>query len=199
MLQVKSLSLAGLFWALIAGAAAAAPAHGVASADGSIHVAGVEVIQHDPQAPLAFAETLRGTVLREAALYGDAGQPITLRVDLEKVHFKNPVAAMLVADSSTAKGHVAVIDASTGQQLANFAVKADAERHSISGGSVAMALLGALDPTGYLDVATTAAGAASADINRSGTVAMMSANFAIETLRQTFGDAKLRAVHSKKH
>lgn len=199
MFQVRSLRLAGVLWVMIVGAAAAGAVRGVVSADGSIHVASVEVVQHDPLAPPAFAETLRGAVLREAALYGDTGQPITLRVDLEKVHFKNALAAMLVSDSSTAKGHVAVLDASTGQQLANFAVKADAERHGISGGSVAVALLGALDPTGYLDVATTAAGAASADINRSGTVAMMSANFAIETLRQTFGDAKLRAVHSKKH
>ena len=193
----KSLSLAGLLWAL-AVAAAAGAAHGVMSANGSGHVATVEVLQRDPAAPAAFADTLRGAVLREAALYGDAGQPVALRIELDKVHLKNPVKAMLIGDNNMAKGRVAVVDPSTGQLLGTFAVKVDAERRGISGRALAMTVLGALDPTGYVDVAGAAANAASADINRSSTEAMMSANFATETLRQTFGDAKARAVHAVK-
>lgn len=61
-----------------------------------------------------------------------------------------------------------------------------------------MAVVGALDPTGYVDIATTIGGAGSALANRSGAEIAMSANFAEETLRQSFGDARSKVVHSKR-
>ena len=198
MRHAKSLGLAALFWALSVGAAAAAPARGVTAAIEPAHVATVEVVGNDPTVPAAFAETVRGAVLREAVLYGDGGQPIALKIDLDKVHFKNAVAAMLVGDNSIAKGRVTVVDPATGQPIGTFAVKVNADRRGAAGGGIALFLVGALDPTGYVDVATTAASAGSADLNRSGTAAVMSANFAREALRQTFGDAKAKVAHSTK-
>ncbi|MFI4976846.1 MAG: hypothetical protein ACHP84_20120, partial [Caulobacterales bacterium] len=139
------------------------------SADQLIHVATVEIVQQDASAPAGFADALHDAVVKEAALYGDDGQPITIRIELDKVHLKNPVKAMLVGDDNLAKGHVDVIDPSTGQQLGTFAVRVNAENVGTRGASIAMMLVGALDPTGYVDVATSAASAGSADVNRSGT------------------------------
>ncbi len=197
MPDVKLLALAGLAWALAIGVAAAAPARGVAPADGSMHVAAVEVVQNDSATPPAFADILKAAVLGEAALYGDAGRPITLRIEVDKVHLKNAAKAMLMGDDNSAKGRVVVVDASTGSPLGTFAVKVNASRGGFNGAAVGMTLLGALDPTGYVDVATTAASAGSGT-DRSGAEARMSANFATETLRRTFGDARARAAHPPK-
>ena len=198
MLLGKSLYLAGLIWVLAACAGVAAAVRGVASADVPSHVAAVEVVQHDVSAPPAFADTLRDAVLREAALYGDAGPPIALRIELDKVHLKNVMKSMLIGDDNMAKGRVAVVDPATGQPFGTFAVRVNAERHGHAGASIAITVLGALDPTGYVALGTMAAGAASAGVNRSGAEATMSANFAAETLRQTFGDARARAAHPAK-
>ena len=196
MTHVRSLILAGLVWALSASAVAARPAHGLTSASEPAYVAAVEIVQHDDHAPPAFAEGLRAAVLAEAALYGAAGLPIVLRIDLDKVHLKNPLQAMIIGDNDLTAGHVSVIDQATGQPVGTFAVRVDAERHR--GAAIAMAVVGMIDPTGYVDVATTVGGAASAAGNRSGAEVAMSANFAEETLRQTFGDARAKAVHPKK-
>jgi hypothetical protein len=64
------------------------------------------------------------------------------------------------------------------------------------GGFTAMSIVGALDPTGLVDAGAAAADAGSAQLNRGGTEAGMSANFARETLRQTFGDARAKAAHA---
>ena len=199
MFTGKALGLAGLLWALAVGSVAASASRGVAPAAEPAHIGAVEVVQDAAAAaPATFAETVRRAVLREAVLYGDGGRPITLKIVLDKVHFKNAVAAMLVGDNSTARGHVAVVDTVTLEQLGTFTIKVDANRRGASGESIAMFLVGAVDPTGYVDVATTAASAGSADIDRSGTAAVMSVNFARETLRQTFGDAKAKAAHQTK-
>ncbi|MGI9168794.1 MAG: hypothetical protein ACR2FH_01270 [Caulobacteraceae bacterium] len=197
MPQGKSLVLAAITWAGVAVSAVAGSAPGLTFAGPSPYVASVEVVQHDSGAPPGFADGLRAAVLAEAALYGVAGQPLILRIEVDKVHLKNAAKAMLTGDDNAAKGHVVVIDASTGATLGSFAVRVNASRGGINGGAVAMTLLGALDPTGYVDVATTAA-AAGSGTDRSGAQARMSANFAAETLRQTFGGGRARAVHSPK-
>jgi hypothetical protein len=163
------------------------------SANEQTHVGVVEVVRHDPGGA-GFDVLLRETVLRQASFYGDGGRPITLRIELERVHFKNPLKAMLIGDDNQARGRVSVIDPATGQETAAFKVQVDAERGGMSGASIAMAVIGAFDPTGVVDIGSAAGSAASADINRSGTARAMSANFAAETLRQTYGDARAREV-----
>ncbi len=191
----KSLYLAGLIWVVATGVAVAGAARGVGPANVPTHVAAVEVVQLDASAPPGFAEALRDDVLAEAALYGDAGAPIALRIELDKVHLKNAAKALLIGDDYMAKGRVAVIDPATGQSLGTFEIRVNAQRHGHLGASIAMTVVEALDPTGYVAVGTMAANAASAGINRSGAEGAMSGNFAVEALRQTFGDTRARAVH----
>ena len=185
--------LAGLTAALTLGACASTPAP---SANEQTHVAAVEVTHAVAAGPGAesFSVLLRAAVARQAHLYGDEGRAITLRIDLERVHFKNPLKAMLIGDDNQAKGRVSVLDPATGQETGSFKVQVDAERGGLSGASIALAVLGAFDPTGMIDVGSAAGSAASADIDRSGTAGQMSANFAAETLRQTYGDARANAV-----
>ena len=197
MSQSKSLVPAAVIWAWSAVSAVAGSSQGLTFAGPSPYVASVEVVQHDSGAPPGFADGLRMAVLAEAALYGAVGQPITLRIEVDKVHLKNAAKAMLIGDDNWAKGQVVVVDASTGASLGTFAVRVNASRGGLNGATLGLTLLGALDPTGYVDVATTAA-AAGSGTDRSGAQARMSANFAAEALRQTFGTARARAVHSAK-
>ena len=193
MYQGGKAGLAGLTAALTLGACASTPAP---SANEQTHVATVEVTHAVAAGPGAesFSVLLRAAVARQAHLYGDEGRAITLRIDLERVHFKNPLKAMLIGDDNQAKGRVSVLDPATGQETGSFKVQVDAERGGLSGASIALAVLGAFDPTGMIDVGSAAGSAASADIDRSGTAGQMSANFAAETLRQTYGDARANAV-----
>ncbi len=193
MYQGGKAGLAGLTAALTLGACASTPAP---SANEQTHVAAVEVTHAVAAGPGAesFSVLLRAAVARQAHLYGDEGRAITLRIDLERVHFKNPLKAMLIGDDNQAKGRVSVLDAATGQETGSFKVQVDAERGGLSGASIALAVLGAFDPTGMIDVGSAAGSAASADIDRSGTAGQMSVNFAAETLRQTYGDARANAV-----
>ena len=191
-----SLILAGVIGLLAAGTADARAARGLTFAGDSPYIAAVEVVQHDKGAPPAFADGLRAAVLAEAALYGTTGQAMTLTIDIDKAHLKNPMKAMLIGDNNQTAGHVAVADQASGQAVGKFPVKVDAERHR--GASIALFLIGALDPTGYADVAMMAASVGSAGVNRSGEERAMDANFAAETLRQTFGDAKAKAAHAAK-
>ena len=191
-----SFVLVGIVGWLAAGSAVARAAHGLTFAGESPYVAAVDVVQHDKAAPPAFADGLRAALLAEAALYSTTGQSITLTIDVDKVHLKNPMKAMLIGDNSLTAGHVAVVDQASGHAVGVFAIKVDAERHR--GASMAMAILGALDPTGYADVALMAAGAGAAGTNRSGEEKAMDANFAAETLRQTFGDTRAKAAHAAK-
>ena len=110
------------------------------------------------------------------------------------MHFKNPLLALTVGDDNDARGQVAVVDPVTGQQTSSFEVRVNAERRGLSGAGVAMFVAGIIDPTGLVDMGTTTATAMSATVNRSGAAAAMSANFAIETLRQTYGDDRAKAV-----
>ena len=185
--------LAALTVALTLGACASIPAP---SANEQTHVAAVEVTHAAAAGPGAegFSVLLRAAVARQAHLYGDEGRAITLRIDLERVHFKNPLKAMLIGDDNQAKGRVSVIDPATGQETGAFKVQVDAERGGLSGASIALAVLGAFDPTGMIDIGAATGSAASADIDRSGTATQMSVNFAAETLRQTYGDARANAV-----
>ncbi|MDP3173685.1 MAG: hypothetical protein Q8M88_04545 [Phenylobacterium sp.] len=136
-------------------------------------------------------------MLEEAILYGGSGRALTLRIDLDRVHFKNPLKAIIVGDDNIAKGRVAVIDTSTGAQTGAFPVQVNAERGGLSGADVGTMILGALDPTGLVDLGSMAASAASANLNRSRTETGLRINFAREALRQTFGDAKAKAAHPK--
>jgi hypothetical protein len=181
---------------LFALSACAGAASGVMSANESIYVASVEVLEHDMSAPAAFADTLRDEVLAGAAFYGATGRPVVVRIDLDRVHFKNALRALTIGDDNQAKGRIAVLDSATGQQLASFALDVDAETAPLSdtGTFIAIGVIGAFDPTGIVDIASTVGSAASADINRSGTAAGMRANLTAETLRQTFGDVRTKAV-----
>ena len=194
MLLRRLVQFAGALSALVLCACASAPAS-VGVSNEPTYVAAVEVVQGDAAIPDGFADALRTVVLTEAAFYGTTGRPITVRIDLNRVHFKNVLQAMIVGDNNDARGQVTVLDTSVGQQMARFAVRVDAERsHGVSGGGVAMGVLEVLDPTGILAIGHAVGSASSADINRSGTAVAMRANFADETLRQTFGDARTRAV-----
>ena len=193
ILERRITGLAGVTAALALSACATAPAP---SANEQTHVAAVEVTHAAAAGPGAdgFSALLRAAVARQAHLYGDDGRPITLRIDLERVHFKNPLKAMLIGDDNQAKGRVSVVDPATGQETGAFKVQVDAERGGLSGASIALAVIGAFDPTGMVDLGATTGSAASADLDRSGTAARMSVNFAAETLRQTYGDARANAV-----
>jgi hypothetical protein len=190
MIHVRSIGVATALLATACGTTAP----GLMRANEPSYIASVEVVQHDASAPPAFAEALRRVMLEEAAPYGDAGRAITLKIDVEKVHFKNMLQAMLIGDNNDAKGKVAVIDASTGQQAGAFPIEVDAERPGSDNFSFASAVLGAFDPTGLVSIGAAAGSAASADIDRAGTTGGMILNFAAQTLRWTFGDAKVKAV-----
>ena len=190
MLRLTAAALAAVAAALaLAGCAStSAPA-----ANAQTHIGAVEVTAPDAGSQ-AFAVVLHDAVVRQAGFYGEAGRPVTLRIALSKVHFKNPVAAMLIGDENQTKGRVAVVDPATGQETSGFEVQVDAERGGLNGGSVALWLIGAFEPTGLVDMGSSAASAGSAQINHSGTAAQMSVNFATETLRRTYGDARAKAV-----
>jgi hypothetical protein len=173
---------------------ATSSANGLLAANDAGHIAVVEVSAPDHGAPSAFAAALREVMLREAALYGVTGRPMTLKIELQRVHFKNPVKALIIGDDNQAKGHVTVVDPATGSISGAFDVQVDAERGSGFGLFIAESVIGALDPTGLVDVGTTVGHAASADINRAGTAAAMTSNFSAEALRQTFGDTRFKAV-----
>jgi hypothetical protein len=194
MHTIKVSGLVGLLSALALCACATTPAS-VGVSNEPTYVAAVEVVQSDASVPAGFADALRTVVLNEAAFYGTAGRPITVRIDINHVHFKNVLQALIIGDNNDARGQVTVVDGSAGQQMASFAVRVDAERsHGVSGAGLAMGVLEVLDPTGILAIGHAVGSASSADINRSGTAVAMRANLADETLRQTFGDARTRAV-----
>jgi hypothetical protein len=193
MFDGKSWSLVS-FLAALALCACAGAASGVMSGNEPTYVESVEVVEHDTSAPAAFAGTLREEVLAGAAFYGTTGRPITLKIDVDRVHFKNALKALTIGDDNQAKARVAVVDRPTGQQLASFVVSADADTSGQLAGSIALGVAGAFDPTGIADIAVAIGSAASADINRSGTARAMRANLTAETLRQTFGDGRTRAV-----
>jgi hypothetical protein len=157
------------------------------------HLCGtVEVLEHGTTAPAAFADGLREAVLTGATFYGTIGRPITLRVVVDKVHFKNALRALTIGDDNQADARVAVFDRPTGQQIASFSANADESGQLAT--SIAIGIIGTLDPTGIVGIADAIGSAASADINPSGTVTAMRANLAAETLRKTFGDARTQAV-----
>ena len=185
----KSPRLAGLLAALTLVACATT----TPPANEQTHVGLVEVVAKEP-ASQGFADLLRDALVRQAAYYGAVGRPITLRIELEKVHYKNPLKAMLVGDDNQAKGRVAVVDPTSGQETMSFKVQVDAEHGGLNGGSIALAVIGAFDPTGLIDIGTAAAGAGSASLRHSATATQMSVNFATETLRQTYGDARAKSV-----
>ena len=196
MLQVKPLACIALGASLLVGACAT-KSPGVTLANEIQHVASVDVVQHDAKAPAGFAEGLRMAILREATRYGAAGRPLLLKIELNRVHLKNPVLALTVGDDNQAKGRVVVLDATTGRQEGTFAVQVSADRTNAGAdfaSFVALSVVGALDPTGAVDIGSAAAEAGSAQLNPAGAQAGMSVNFARETLRLTFGDAKAKAA-----
>jgi hypothetical protein len=181
------------FAGLALSAALAACATTAPPANDQTHIGIVEVVPKDP-AGQAFGDLLHDALLRQAAFYGDAGRPITLRITLDKVHFKNPLKALIVGDDNQAKGVVSVVDPASGQETTSFKVQVDAERGGLNGGSIALMVIGAFDPTGLIDIGAAAGAATSASLHHSATAAQMSVNFATETLRQTYGDARAKAV-----
>lgn len=182
MRQGVAIGLAGLV--SVYAIAAAAAVKGVATP--ASHVAKVEVVEHDSAAPPGFADMVRDDALKEAALFGADGAAITLKVEIDKVHFKNAMKAMFLGDDNYAMGHVAVVDAASGQVLGTFKFWVNAERPGVG-----MRVLTALDPTGLVGMSQAMS---RTDVSKEQVV--MAANFARETLRQTYGDARSKAVHA---
>jgi hypothetical protein len=195
MVKFKSWSVAALLVALAWSGCANARVAGVLGADDTAYVAAVEIVQNDTKAPPDFAGALHDALVGEAKFFGETGRPVILRIALDRVHFKNVAAAMLIGDNNWTEGRVAVVDQASGQQLGTFEIQVDAEKPGDLAGEIALDVVGAFDPTGAVDMAHMAGDASSAEINRAGTTAAMIANFTAETLRQAFGDAKTRAVH----
>ena len=158
-----------------------------ATANAQTHVGNVEVSSRERASDTAFAGILREAVIREAALYGNEGRAITLRIALTRVHFKNPLQTLVMGDNNYVYGQVAVIDPATGQQTSTFQVKVD-DRRGVTAGSVAMKVLGMADPVGVMNVVNAVS------INRSSASAAMSDNFATAALRRTYGDTRAKAV-----
>src|SRR5262249_49286531 len=123
---------------------------------------------------------------KDAAIFGADGQGLTLRIEIDSVHFKNVAKAMLLGDDNIAQGHVTVVDAATGQVLGTFKLWVTGERPSTGA-----RILGALDPTGIVSMAQAAGDASPAKEQP-----IMAENFAQEVLRQTYGDARTRAAHA---
>ncbi len=190
LLPTRRSGLAAVVAALLLGACAGTSAP---TANQRTHVATVEIVRA-PDGDAGFSAMLRDAVIREATLYGSEGRPITLQINLTRVHFKNPLQAVVISDDNDVRGEVAVVDPATGQQTSSFEVRVNAERRGMNGAAVAMFVAGVADPTGFVDLGTTAVTAMSATVNRRGTAVAMSANFAIETLRQTYGADRAKAV-----
>ena len=190
MFEGKFVRVAGLLAALILSACSSA---GLLANEPS-HIASIEVIDHDKGAPPAFAEILRQTMVREAAFYGDAGKPFDLKIDIDKVHFKNMLKAMLIGDDDLTKGNVTVVDTTTTQPMKPFAIQVDAANAGTMGFSIAETVIGAFDPTGLVSLATSAGDAASSSVFHNGKAAAMIDNFSFQALRGVFGDDKTRAV-----
>ena len=179
-LQAMIHRLACLLGTLLLGACASTSAP---TANEQTHVTKVEIIQHDAAAA-TFGDTLREAVLRQAALYGDAGRPITLRIEITRLHFKNAVQNLIIGDNNYVYGKVGVIDPATGQQTSTFTVKVDDRKGGLASAGFAVVTL--VDPTGLISK--------SVGLNHSSTAAALSSNFATETLRQTYGAARAKAV-----
>ncbi|MEP7210822.1 MAG: hypothetical protein ABI740_08295, partial [Alphaproteobacteria bacterium] len=150
------------------------------------HIGSVEVIQHDKGAPPAFAEALRQTVTREAAFYGDAGKGYDLKIDVDKVHFKNIVMAVVAGDSSHADGSVSLTDPVTGRPKSSDKFQVTAEPNAFSGVSIAELVIGMMDPTGIVSAVSTVGDASSAVFFKNGTAARMIDNFTDMALWRTF-------------
>jgi hypothetical protein len=193
----RSFALSSLFWLMAASAAVAGHARGVTLPGDPAYIGTVEVVQDDPKAPEGFADLLRAAVLQEAALYGETGTPVTLKIEVSKVHMKNAMQAMLVGDDNATKGHVDVVDPASGAQLGTFKIQVNAERRSHTGENIALFIVGAIDPTGAVDISSRVAQGARST-NHSAAEVAMSENFAAEALRQTFGDARAKAVRAAK-
>ena len=195
MFPKKLSRFAFLLMSLALGACASKSA-GVLTGNGPARVAAVEVVATGSAISPEFPGQLHDAVVKAGALYGNAGQPLTVKVGLDKVHYKNMLKALVIGDSCVAKGHVSVFDQASGKQMGTFPVMVNAERPTAAtrGAGVALFLIECVDPTGAVGMAHTVASASSAAVNRSGAAAGLCANFAAETLRQTFGDARTKAA-----
>ena len=195
MAPLKLSRFAFLLMSLALGACAS-KSGGVLTGNGPARVASVEVVATGPAISPEFAGQLHDAVIKAGALYGDAGQPITIKVGLDKVHYKNALKALVIGDNSVAKGHVSVFDQASGRQLGTYLVGVDAHRPSAAGtgAGIALFLVECVDPTGAVGMAHMVANASSATVNRSGTTAGLCANFSAETLRMAFGDARTKAA-----
>ena len=190
----RSPSLVGTLLLLAWCAGASASGSGVAGP--GTYVATVDVSQNDAEAPAGLADALRDAVLKEAASYGDAGTPIAVKIEIDRVHFKNPAAAMLIGDDNRTEGRVRIVDPASGTELGSFSVEVDSSKPEDMAAEIGLDVAGAFDPTGAVDVAHMAGDAGSANIDRAGTTNRMITNFAEEALRRTFGDARARAARS---
>jgi hypothetical protein len=165
-----------------------APAKSVLPDTVQAHIENVEVAV-PADAPPAFAESLKEALLKESSLYGTGGRPLTLKVDVRKVHFKGGVG-VLFGDYDVLEGRVTVVDPATGQPQGDFKVEAGSKAPS-SGGSALLGVLSIFDPTGLIGmgqaVSKMGGGHAKAAF-------FMCANFSKYALKQTFGSKKAKTA-----
>ena len=101
MFPKKLSRFAFLLMSLALGACVSKSA-GVLTGNGPGRVAAVEVVATGPAISPEFPGQLHDAVIKAGALYGNAGQPLTVKVGLDKVHYKNMLKALVIGDSCVA-------------------------------------------------------------------------------------------------
>ena len=113
------------------------------------YVESVEVVEHDASAPAAFADTLREAVLTGAAFYGTTGRPITLRIDVDRVHFENALRALTIGDDNQAEARCRRVRSANRSAIGVFRSVSDADVSGQLAASIAIGVIGAFDSDRY--------------------------------------------------
>jgi hypothetical protein len=120
-LNLLKFSMAAAF-ALALSACAAHPP--LIPADQPSYVGKVEV-RIDPKiTSTRIGQAVRAETMREATRYGRSGAVKELRVSIERLNYKNPVASLLIGDANHVKAHVTVVDAASGRPHGEFEANA---------------------------------------------------------------------------
>ncbi len=123
---MKYLRSIFVFWAVLGVLSACQSSKNTKFQDSGFHITSVEVTlpaQHATHKSLQYSEDFKpmlDNVLSRYATEYNATRPAankayTLLVDVEKVHFKNPLQSLLIGDGNYVSGTAKLIDPSTGQ------------------------------------------------------------------------------------
>ncbi|RXF74938.1 hypothetical protein [Hansschlegelia zhihuaiae] len=112
------------------------------------YVGKVEVRTDPKITSTRIAQAVRSETMRESTRYGRSGAAKELRISIERLNYKNPVASLLIGDANHVKARVAVIDAASGRPHGEF--EADAiDNLAING--VVGAVMAATQDKGAVD------------------------------------------------